>query len=122
MKKHNIGVIGSYNGETITTDYISTTGSLSTGAFVQYVLNDPNYIECTQEQIEALESIIRAYTYDITNINSTDETSLFEMLHIINNYRKEIKWELKISELSRRLWYVLKIWTELIVQNGETKK
>lgn len=77
-EKHNIGVIENYNGETITTDYISTTGSLSTGAFVQYVLNEPNYIECTQEQIEALESIIRAYTYEpITNINSTDETPAY---------------------------------------------
>lgn len=77
-EKHNIGVIESYNGETITTDFISTTGSLSTGAFVQYVLDDANYIECTQEQIEALESIIRAYTYEpVTNINSTDETPAY---------------------------------------------
>lgn len=77
-EKHNIGVIENYNGETITTDFISTTGSLSTGAFVQYVLDDANYIECTQEQIEALESIIRAYTYEpITNINSTDETPAY---------------------------------------------
>lgn len=77
-EKHNIGVIESYNGETITTDYMSTTGSLSTDAFVQYVLDDANYIECTQEQITALESIIRAYTYEpITNINSTDETPAY---------------------------------------------
>lgn len=77
-EKHNIGVIESYNGETITTDFISTTGNLSTGAFIQYVLDDANYIECTQEQAQALESIIRAYTYDpITNINSTDETPAY---------------------------------------------
>lgn len=77
-EKHTIGVIENYNGETITTDFISTTGSLSTGAFVQYVLDEPNYIECTQEQAEALESIIRAYTYEpITNINSTDETPAY---------------------------------------------
>lgn len=77
-EKHNIGVIESYNGETITTNFMSTTGELSTGAFVQYVLNEPNYIECTQEQIQALESIIRAYTYEpITNINSTDITPAF---------------------------------------------
>lgn len=45
---------------------------------VVYVLETPNYIECTQEQIEALESIIRAYTYEpITNINSTDETPAY---------------------------------------------
>lgn len=45
---------------------------------VIYLLNQPNYIECTQEQTEALESIIRAYTYEpITNINSTDETPAY---------------------------------------------
>lgn len=45
---------------------------------VIYLLNEPNYIECTQEQIEDLESIIRGNTYEpITNINSTDETPAY---------------------------------------------
>lgn len=43
---------------------------------VIYQLAEPIYLECIDEQIEALESIIRAYTYEpITNINSTDEVS-----------------------------------------------
>lgn len=37
----NIGKIDSYNGEEITTPYISTTGSLTTGATVIYVLEMP---------------------------------------------------------------------------------
>lgn len=37
--------INSYNGETITTDYMSTTGSLTTGATVYYVLDTPQLID-----------------------------------------------------------------------------
>lgn len=35
-----IGVIDSYNGEKIDADYISSTGSLTTGAKVYYVLDE----------------------------------------------------------------------------------
>lgn len=38
---HNMGYIASYNGETITGDYISSTGSLTTGAQVAYKLSQP---------------------------------------------------------------------------------
>ena len=70
-EKHNIGVIESYNGETITTNYMSTTGELSTGAFVQYVLGTPNYIQCTNEQIQVLNAISHSSLYTgTTNINS----------------------------------------------------
>lgn len=37
--------IDSYNGETITTDYMSTTGGLDTGATVYYVLDTPQLID-----------------------------------------------------------------------------
>lgn len=37
--EHKIGYIASYDGETITTDYISTSGSLTTGDEVYYVLD-----------------------------------------------------------------------------------
>ena len=36
-----IGYINSYDGETITTDYVSTSGSLTTGDEVYYVLDTP---------------------------------------------------------------------------------
>lgn len=39
----HIGVIESYNGETITTPYISSTGKLSQGATVIYILDDLDY-------------------------------------------------------------------------------
>lgn len=86
-ERHNIGVIESYNGETITTDFMSSTGQLSTGAFVQYVLDTPTNLECTQEQIQVLESLAQSRTYEpITNIYSTDETPAY--LDLIY-YKKE---------------------------------
>ena len=39
-----IGKINDYNGESITTEYISTTGDLSTGATIYYVLPEPQTI------------------------------------------------------------------------------
>lgn len=46
-----INKINSYNGETIDTDYISTTGELSTGATVYYVADEPNIQEIVDENI-----------------------------------------------------------------------
>lgn len=40
----NIGYIASYNGETITTDYISTSGTLTTGDEVYFVKEEPEVI------------------------------------------------------------------------------
>lgn len=61
-----IGKIDSYNGETITTSWISSTGELSTGATVYYVLDTPieetvilpqlkSFEDCTK--IEVLTSV-----------------------------------------------------------------
>lgn len=43
--ERNIGYIESYDGETITTAYISTSGSLTTGDEVYYILDTPETIE-----------------------------------------------------------------------------
>lgn len=60
--KKEIGKIESYNGETITTSYISTTGSLGTGATVYYGLNTPTYTEITDNTlISQLEAVKRSY-------------------------------------------------------------
>lgn len=72
-ERHNIGHILSYDGETITTAYMSTTGELSTGAEVIYVLEEPTLIQCTAEQVEQLEAISQAKSYaNQTNIFSND--------------------------------------------------
>ena len=59
--------IGSYSGETITTDYMSTTGQLSNGASVNYVSTTPTFEPFTdQTPFYQLES------YDTVTYISTD--------------------------------------------------
>lgn len=73
-ERHYIGHIASYDGETIETDYMSTTGELSTGAEVIYVLAEPTLIECTAEQTAILEEITTDRLYQgQTNFTSTDD-------------------------------------------------
>lgn len=74
---HPIVRIESYNGETITSEYISNTGELSTGATVDYISDTPVDIECTEEQSTILFDIEQnAKTYKgVTHIYSTDEIS-----------------------------------------------
>lgn len=69
----NNAKIASYNGETITTEYKSTTGQLTTGATVVYKLATPVTTEITDSTLLAqLETIINLKTYKkITNIEST---------------------------------------------------
>lgn len=49
--------IDSYNGETISGAYISTTGSLTTGATVIHKLNTPQEIELTAAEMSALRQL-----------------------------------------------------------------
>lgn len=67
--RKEIGEIPSYAGETISTDYVSTTGSLTTGATIYYVLATPTDTEITNEALIAqLEAILsQGYTYAGTN-------------------------------------------------------
>lgn len=69
----NNAKIASYNGETITTEYKSTTGQLTTGATVVYKLATPVTTEITDSTLLAqLETLINMKTYkEITNIEST---------------------------------------------------
>lgn len=74
---HPIVRIESYNGETITSEYISNTGELSTGATVDYISDTPVDIECTEEQSTILFDIEQnAKTYKgVTHIYSNDAVS-----------------------------------------------
>jgi len=75
-----IGKIESYNGETITTDYISTTGQLTTGAIVYYVLATPTTTEITDtELINQLESI--ELIEGTNNISSNGNLPIIMNLH-----------------------------------------
>ena len=73
-KKPMILKIDSYNGETISTNYKSTTGSLTTGATVYYINpnNNPNGIEITDATlITQLNTLEQAMSYD-------NQTSIFQ--------------------------------------------
>lgn len=68
-----IDKILSYNGETIRTDWLSTTGNLDTGATVYYILVSPIETEITDETITNMLdnfSTVPIYTGN-TNINVT---------------------------------------------------
>ena len=58
-----IGYIESYDGETITTDYVCTSGTLTTGDEVYYVLDEPETIEIDNPDITGPLNSIRTYTY-----------------------------------------------------------
>lgn len=65
-----VGHIESYNGETITTPYMSTTGQLSTGAEVYYVLDEPVVTDISAEELAAYRAL---HTYDGSTVVSTAE-------------------------------------------------
>lgn len=64
-----IGVIDSYAGETIETNYISSTGGLDIDAVVQYVLPEPEEINLSKKELEAYATLhtYKPYTYIYTN-------------------------------------------------------
>lgn len=93
-----IGKIDSYDGETITTDYVSTTGSLSTGAEVYYVLETPLEVTIEDEDLtDVLNQIISSplptgtNTMSITNTDVTPDLTISYYDYEENNqYRKYV--------------------------------
>lgn len=82
-----INKIASYNGETITTSYISTTGELSTGAKVYYVVTPTDTKITDTTLISQLNALYNAYTYnDTTNISQTNANLPFYL--DVNVYTK----------------------------------
>lgn len=52
-----IGVVENYSGETITTTYISSTGALTAGAYIQYILAAPIETPLSAEEIAAFRAL-----------------------------------------------------------------
>ena len=65
-----VGLIESYNGENITTPYMSATGQLSTGAEVYYVLDEPVVTDISADELAAYRAL---HTYDGSTVISTPE-------------------------------------------------
>ena len=78
-----IGKILSYDGETITTDYISTSGTLTTGDTVYYVLDEPETITIEDTTITNVLNMIMSLRFEtgsvavsITNADVTPDLSV----------------------------------------------
>lgn len=65
-----VAEIDSYNGEAITTPYMSSTGQLTTGAQVLYALSEPYTQPIPDEELAAYRALT---TYDGTTVVSTTE-------------------------------------------------
>lgn len=79
--KKNIGKIDSYDGETITTTYISTTGGLDTGSKIYYVLLTPTYTLLSndiQTQLETIYNKLLGYQ-EQTNISQVNDDLPFNI-------------------------------------------
>lgn len=73
-----IGIIESYASETINTAYMSTTGQLTEGATVIYVLDDAIETDLSAEEIAALSALHTYYpTTTITNDAGCDMTAAY---------------------------------------------
>ena len=104
----NTAKIESYNGEAITTPFISTTGSLTTGATVIYQTDAPQEISLTAADVSAL---MQLHTYSgVTNISNsgnadmdvkycTDKALSEYVMPVITNMQAQID-ELKSAVLS----------------------
>ena len=64
-----VGHIESYNGENITTPYMSTTGQLTIGAEVYYVLDEPVVTDISADELTAYRAL---HTYDGTTVISVN--------------------------------------------------
>ena len=77
-----IGYIASYDGETIDTDYVSTSGTLTPGDEVYYVLDEEEVIDIENDSITDPLNAIRTYTYETGNTTITTSANVTADLEI----------------------------------------
>ena len=109
------GLIKSYNGETISTDYMSTTGELSTGAEVLYVLPEPitesvpyeePRIKCEIEMIDGNELLVQTVESVIGTNKGEWVLNKDEGIHFKNLLGKKIDEEVIKNEVFQGLLQV----------------
>ena len=82
---HNWTKIDSYNSESITTDYISTTGELTTGATIYYKLATPTKLLCTEAQSAVLDELNNLDLFrPVTNIITTEDIALLKLKYVVD--------------------------------------
>lgn len=93
-----IGKIETYDGETITTAYVSTSGSLTVGDTVYYVLDTPEEIEITDTNLTDVLNLIGTMHFEtgtisvsVTNSDVTPDISLtYENYDSLHQYKKYV--------------------------------
>ena len=93
-----IGKIESYSGETITTDYVSTSGSLTNGDTVYYVLDTPVTTTITDETLINALNMVLSYDFEtgntsvsITNADVTPDLAVaYYSYDPLNQYDKYV--------------------------------
>ena len=81
-----IGVIDSYSSEAITiTPYLSTTGELSRGAEVHYILPEPIVTDVTEEELNQCKAVVTNYP-TTTIYNDADAFVVVEYVADTKNY------------------------------------
>lgn len=80
---HNWTKIDSYNSESITTDYISTTGELTTGATIYYKLATPTKLLCTPEQSAVLDELNSLNLFEgVNNIITAENIAKLKLKYV----------------------------------------
>ena len=88
--------LDSYNGEAVTTDYISSTGGLDTGAKVIYLLENPIEIKLTAaemvklQQLRTLEGVTSFYNSDNGEMYIRAMTAGFEYGHEVGFFDSKV--------------------------------
>lgn len=101
---HNWQKIDSYNGESISTDYVSTTGALTTGATVFYKITTPVKLACTEEQVEVLEQLNNLELFTGTNyITTTEGIAILKLKYEADESEKYAELSNEIEELKQDL-------------------
>lgn len=74
--EYGSAIISSYNGESVTTEYYSTTGQLTTGAEVVYKLETPEFVPLPTEEQKAIREL---KTYYPTTVFSNDQEMFMQV-------------------------------------------
>lgn len=79
---HGWNKIESYNGESITTEYISTTGELTIGATIFYK-TEQYKLPCTEEQIAVLEELNNLDLFEgVNNVITAEDIALLKLKYM----------------------------------------
>ena len=101
-----IGYINSYDGETITTAYVSTSGTLTNGDEVYYVLDDAEEIEITDDtlanDLTMIKNLIFTETTAITtSANVRADLNIDYYSFDMNNQFDKYVWMVETSSYER---------------------